>query len=409
MKNCYTLSSEVIGKVLELAKSSLDGSKLHTSNIPAKKLSNVVNIYGVDKSRIIALYDTTVFKSGKDGILLSDYFIGLKHAFGTPIVVEYQDLVTTEINETKNFLHINGRNFDTGSKRFTDFYQQLKELLISEDSYLRNKYEDYVTNALNEIKLKIDNSQYDEAENRFLSLEKIVTSNNKGFCASVYHYGCLIRMEQLNFNDAYSYFFRLELLQQWESNRISELKQTIDQRKAQYEFNLLEEQKDAFIQENQYDMAIDTVSQQKALNIKSSEQLEQEISRIQSKKEAYIQSLEAKVREELNREEFKGVLTILEELNQINPNASYDEYYIRVKTGIYAFKEVEQKINYMKEVDQQLAEKLEQNLQETKNNVSGIIRKAVSSKDYSFFREHPDLKNIKDKLGHDTFNALSHP
>ena len=99
-KDYYTISSEVIGKVLELAKSSLEGSKLHTGNIPEKKLSNVVNIYGVDESRIIALYDTTIFKSGKDGILLCDYFIGLKHAFGSAMVVEFQDLVMAEISET---------------------------------------------------------------------------------------------------------------------------------------------------------------------------------------------------------------------------------------------------------------------------------------------------------------------
>lgn len=398
-KDYYTISSEVIGKVLELAKSSLEGSKLHTGNIPEKKLSNVVNIYGVDESRIIALYDTTVFKSGKDGILLCDYFIGLKHAFGSAMVVEFQDLVMAEISETEKSLQINGRNIDIGSKKFTEFFEQLKELLISDDSYLRSKYEDYVLIELNEIKLKIDNNHYDAAENRFLSLEKIVISNNKEYCASLYYYGCLIRMEQLNFVEAYSYFSSLEQLQQWESNKIIELKQTIDQRKAQHEFNLLEEQKDAFIQENQYDRAINIVKQQKTLHIKSSEQLVQEINRIQSIKEEYIQLLEAKAAEKLECEVFEDVLTILEELNQINPNVSYDEYYVRAKIGTYAFEEVEQQINSIKEVDQQLAEKLEQYLQAAKKNVSGIILNAVSSKDYSFFREHSDLKNIKDSWG----------
>ncbi|PZX08261.1 hypothetical protein C7437_1011385 [Psychrobacillus insolitus] len=37
-KDYYTISSEIIGKVLELAKSSLEGSKLHTGNIPEKKI-----------------------------------------------------------------------------------------------------------------------------------------------------------------------------------------------------------------------------------------------------------------------------------------------------------------------------------------------------------------------------------
>ena len=89
---------------------------------------------------------------------------------------------------------------------------------------------------------------------------------------------------------------------------------------------MLEEQKDAFIQENQYDRAINIVKQQKTLHIKSSEQLVQEINRIQSIKEEYIQLLEAKAAEKLECEVFEDVLTILEELNQINPNVSYDEY-----------------------------------------------------------------------------------
>ena len=38
-ENYYTISAEVMDEIRELAKSSLSESKLHTSDIPAKKVS----------------------------------------------------------------------------------------------------------------------------------------------------------------------------------------------------------------------------------------------------------------------------------------------------------------------------------------------------------------------------------
>ncbi|MEH7107147.1 hypothetical protein [Bacillus sp. JJ1764] len=398
-KNYYTIPSNVIGKVLSLTESTFDGSKLHMSNIPEKKLSNVMSIYGIDKSRILALYDTTVFNSGKDGIVLSDYFIGLKHAFGSPNVVAFEELVLAAISEEEKVLEINDLKIDIRSSDFTKFFKSLKETLISEDSYLRDKYEDYVEAQLKDTGQKINNDLYDEAVEQFLILENTVTNNNEKFCATLYHFGCSIRMEQLNFDDAYNYFVRLEQLQQWEENEISELKQTIDTRKAQHEYNLLEEQKNDLIAQNQYDIAMEIANEQKKLEVKSAEQLDQEIERVEVLKQEYIASLEAQVVEQLDRELYREVLRILEELNKVNPNGNYDEYDVRVKTGLYEFEKAEQKINSIKEMDLALAGKLEQKLDKTKKGVSEIIQNAVSCKDYSLFRENPNLKYVKDNWG----------
>ncbi len=398
-KSYYTISSDLTRKVLELAKSILDESKLHTDSIPEKKLYNVLNLYNVDKSRIIALYDTTIFKSGKDGILICDYFIGLKHAFGSAMIITFEDLVIARINEVAKNIQINDHNIDIKTNEFIKFFKRLKELFILENLYLKSKYEDYVLCALDEIESKIDNKQYDEAESIFIMLEETVIGNNKEICASLYYYGCLIRMEQLNFEQAYNYFYNLEGLQQFDNNKIIELKKMIDQRRVQNEFNLLEKQKDNFIQKNHYDKAIKIVNEQKILDIKSFEQLDKEICRIELLKKEHIKLLEGKLVEKLDSEEYKYVLNILEELNEVNPNVSYDEYYVLAKIGIYEFEEVEQRITLIKKVDTKLADKLEENLKTAKTNASEKIQTAVRCKNYSFFKENLNLRDVKDSWG----------
>lgn len=397
--NYYTIPSNVIGKVLALTESTFDGTKLHMSNIPEKKLLNALSIYGIDKSKIVALYDTTVFNSGKDGIVLTDYFIGLKHAFSSPNVVAFEELVLAAISEEKKALEINDLKIDIRTSDFTKFFKGLKETLISEDSYLRDKYEDYVLAQLKDTWQKLNNDHYDKAVEQFLMLENTVTNNNEKFCATLYHLGCTIGMEQFNFDYAYNYFARLEQLQQWEEIELSELKQTIDTRKAQHEYNLLEKQKNDLIAQNQYEKALEIVNEQKQLEIKSAEQLDQEIERIEELKQEYIASLEAKVVQQLGRELYRKVLSILEELYKVNPHGNYDEYYVRAKTGLYEFEQAEHKINLIKEMDLALAGRLEKNLEKTKKGVSEIIQNAVSRKDYSFFKENPNLKYVKDNWG----------
>lgn len=398
-QNNYLVTSAVIDKMVELAKNNLIGSVLHTSDIPAKKISNVVNIYGINENQIIALYDTTVFKSGKDGIVLCNHCLGWKHAFGSAMMINFKDLVTSGINDQENTLYVKGDRFDLKSNEFTVFFKKLKELFLLEDSYLKSMYEDYVKASLCEIEEKIGNSKYDEADRDFRSLEAIITDSTKGYLASLNYYGCLIRMEQANFDEAYRYFSRLEELQQWETSKLATLKQTLDVKKAQYEFDLLEKQKENYIQEKQFAKAIDLVAEQKNLGVKRNEQLDSEIQRIESLKEAYIRLLEADILKKLESEEYASVLSTIEKLSEVNPHGQYDEYEVLAKIGIYAFEEAELKIISMKDVNEQLAIKLEQNLQQAKTKVTKTIQEAVYSKNYRFFTNYPSLKNIKDSWG----------
>lgn len=395
----YVVSSAVLSKIIELAKDHLNSSILHTSDIPSKKIANVVNIYNINESQIVVLYDTSLLKSGKDGIVLCKDCVCWKHAFGSAMILDFKELVKAGINDTKNTLQIEGNIFDLKKNEFTIFFRKLKELLLFEDPYLNNIYEEYANTSLDEIKHKIKNSEYEIADRDFVNLERIIIDRNKNHLALLNYYGCLIKMEQANFDAADTYLSRLKELQIWETTKIEKLKQILNLKKAQYEFNLLEEQKKSYIQENQFAKAIDLINKQKNFGVVSKEQLDSEIERIESLEIEYIRSLESSVLEKLENEEYTVVLNILDELSEANPNVQYDEYYVLAKIGMYEFDEVEQKITSIQDKDDQLAKKLQQHLQKSKTNVIKTIQEAIHSRNYSLFKMHPSLKYVKDSWG----------
>ncbi|WP_046174965.1 hypothetical protein [Domibacillus indicus] len=398
-KEYYSVSSEIIYRLVELTKSVLNNSVLHTEDIPEKKVSNVVSTYGIEQTEIVALYDTTLFKSGKDGIVLCEYCICYKHAFGSALKVNFKDLVKSGINSNNQQLYVEGNIYDLKTEEFTLFFKLLKDLLLEEDQYLNSIYTDYVINTLNTLKDKIEQKLYTEAEEKYISLENIIVNKDKNYRATLNFYGFLIKIEQANFEEAYKNLSNLKELGEWEESRLGKLKEIFDSKKARHEFIQLKEQKEICIKENQFDQAIILVVEQKKLGVKSIEQLDEEIKNIEFLKGEYICSLESAILEKIKTEEYSKVLLIIEELNNINPTKQYEEYYIQAKIGLYAFEEVEAKIAAIEKTDKKLAAKLEQSLQKTKMNISNIIHETVRNKNYTFFQNYPDLKGVKDNWG----------
>lgn len=394
----YKVSQSLIKDILNIMKTELDESKLHIENIPEKKLNNVVNIYNIDKCKAIALYDTTVFKSGKDGLLLCNDFIGLKHAFGQINIIKFDELVIGRMNLSKKNLEIGNNIIDFRTDEFKDVLQNIKEILVLQDSNLKLIYDNHIICKLNEIELSINNKNFDIAEKYLNQLEETIITGSNHY-APLYYYGSLIRMNQLQFQQSYEYLQKLENLKEWDPKRISDLKRIIDENKLNHEFNLLEKKKNTFIQQNEYDNAIDTVYEQNTLNIKSYEELSQEVIRIKTLKESYIKSLEENVVKDLNSEKYDEALSILEKLKEINSDKSYDEYYLTAKIGIYKFESVEVKIREMKKYDKELALRLEQKLIITREDVSKKIRKAVKEKNYEIFEKDYNLRYAKDIWG----------
>lgn len=396
----YKISSSLLRDITNIMKSELDESKLHIENIPEKKLNNVVNIYNIDKSKVVALYDTTVFKSGKDGLLLGNDFIGLKHAFEQANIIKFDELVKGRINIEEKILEINNNIVQLQSNDFKNVLEKIKELLILSDSYLQSIYQKHVTKKLNEIKENIEKN-IECAEKDLYLMKETIINNDKNYYSSLYHYGCLIKIKQFDFQEAYEYLNKLDQLQQWDNNQIIDLKNIIDESKVKYQFDLLERKKNTLIKQNQYDDAIDIVNEQSILNIKTVEELNKEIVRIRELKQDYIKLLEDKVNEKLKNEKYNDVLKILEELNNINPNTNnlYEEYYLTAKIGIYEFEEVSKRIREIKELNKDLALKLEEKLVTTREEVSKKIIKAVKEKNYEIFENDYDLRYAKDMWG----------
>lgn len=393
--NNYNISHNLTNDIVSIMKIELDKSKLHVKDIPEKIINNIVNIYGIDRYKIIAFYDTTIFNSGKDGMLLCDEFIGLKHAFEKANIIRFDELVIGSINIVNKKLRVNDKVINLGTDEFRNTLKKIKEILILQDSKLKSIYDNYVVNKFNEIESNINNNEFNTAETNLNNLEEVIISG-KDYYSKLYCYGITITMSQLRFEQSYEYLYKLEELNELDNKKITDLKYLIDKNKLEYEFNILNDKKNRFIEQNEFDNAIDTVYEQNTLNIKPYEELNKEIIKIKELKQHYIKSLEEKVEENLKYEKYNDTLDILKELNKINPNNLYEEYYITAKIGIYEFEDVEKKIREIKESNEELALKLEQKLIVTRDEVSKKIRKAVKEKNYEIFEKDNNLRYAKD-------------
>lgn len=398
----YTLSidKEKIRSFLYHNKSILTNGIFHLDFIPNKKVINATKVYNVDYNHVIALYDTTFLKSGKDGLLICDNFIGVKHSFCSADKISYEDLVTGGIDDEKKTIMVNNTSIHLSRDEFVKLFMKLKVFLILEDSTLKNTYETYINNSLNDIKLKIKNNTYTNLEEEFLILNKVVIKQyNIRIDTILYYLGCLIYLEKFDFKEVDKYYLKLKELNQLSKDIMSKLKEDIEKRKLQYEFNLLVNEKNRLIQDHKYDDAIIVVNKQKLLKIRTLQELDGEIIRINALKESYIKSLEKRVEETLLNNDYKGTFTALNTLKEINPNKSYAKDYVMAEIGVFNFLSAMINIQDIAKNDADLANELKEKLQTGKNKATEAIKEAVENKNYNFFKENPSLKSFKDNWG----------
>lgn len=242
----YTLliNKEKLRNFLYENKSILTNGILHLDYIPNKKLTNATKIYEVDNAYVIALYDTTFLKSGKDGLLICDNFIGIKHTFCSADKISYEDLIIGGIDCEKKIILTNNKSLHLSKDEFIKFFMMLKTFLISEEKTLKNIYENYVNNKLNDIKSKIKENIYTNLEHDFLILNKVIIKRyNIKTDTMLYYLGCLIFLEKFNFQEVDKYFLKLKELNQLNEDIMAKLKENIKIRKLQYQFNLLADKK----------------------------------------------------------------------------------------------------------------------------------------------------------------------
>ena len=398
----YTLSinKEKIRNFLYDNKSLLTNGVFHIDYIPNKKLINCSKIYNVNANSIIALYDTTFLKSGKDGLLLCDKFIGFKYAFCSADKISYENLITGGVDKASKSIVIDNIYVRLNKEEFVNFFIELKKFLITNDTTSKNIYEGYIDEKLNNIKVKIQNNNYKNLEMEFVTLERAIIENyNIKTDATLYYLGCLIYLENFNFREVHKYYLKVEELNQLDEETIINLKDDIEKRKVQYGLNLLENEKNKFIGKHKYDDAIDAVNKQKLLNIELTKELDIEIQRIKKLKEDYIKFLENKVVKTLLNNEYAKTFETLDILKEVNSNEAYNKYYITAEIGVFDFANAMAHINILSKTDEILAKELDEKLQLEKDKASKTIRIAVENKNYNFFKENEKLKSFKDKWG----------
>lgn len=67
-------------------------------DIPSRKLTNAINAFakGVDRSKVIGFYDTTAFRSGKEGYLFTDTAVYWLEMFEKPKKLIYRDIASVD-------------------------------------------------------------------------------------------------------------------------------------------------------------------------------------------------------------------------------------------------------------------------------------------------------------------------
>ena len=90
----------------ELVATSFSGcftvSSVYTKpDIPAKKLNNAVSSYaeGVDPTQVVALYDSTVFGSGKEGVLVTYAGLYMKMAFEDSVHFSFSQVKEVQVHK----------------------------------------------------------------------------------------------------------------------------------------------------------------------------------------------------------------------------------------------------------------------------------------------------------------------
>lgn len=70
-------------------------------DIPEKKLNNAISAYAesVEKTKVYALIDITLFGSAKEGMLFTNAGIYMKESFGKPKYIAYADIVETRVTK----------------------------------------------------------------------------------------------------------------------------------------------------------------------------------------------------------------------------------------------------------------------------------------------------------------------
>ncbi|MFA9560389.1 hypothetical protein ACERII_24110 [Evansella sp. AB-rgal1] len=396
-QSTYVIDKQLTTKVIEVAKKHLVSNILHTDQIPEKKLANVTNIYKVAGQSILALYDTTVFNSGKDGIIICKHLVGWKRMLEDAKTINFEELVLSSIDTKRYELTSGDRKLTLGSKEFASFFQSLKNHCV-EDETLRKMYEEHITTSLLQLEEQIKGGHYQEATRELILMENRIVSSHSEYLASLYNHGCVLNMMIQQFDRAYQYYEMLHALQIWNDTKLNELKQELDKKKALYEFELLEEKKERTLAENLFEDAITIVESQKELHVVPKAELDREIDRINKMKDSYILTLERNISEALQDENYTSVLTTIEHLKKLT-DKSYDEDYVKAKTGLYKFDEAYIRIQIIKNTKEELANNLLKIVEKSKETATLAIRNAVEKKDYTFYQEHEQLRSAKVSWG----------
>jgi hypothetical protein len=136
--------NETIVKIIRSYSDKFTEAKFFFApGIPPKKLKNAINAYasGLSEDDVLLLLDTTLFGSGKDGLLLSEDTLYVHNSFSKPRKIPIKDIqrITLEETEVAEFesmdIHVNDPEFrgiaDINEKDARQFTQMLQEVKVA--------------------------------------------------------------------------------------------------------------------------------------------------------------------------------------------------------------------------------------------------------------------------------------
>lgn len=255
-----------------LARASLYG--LDQVTIQDKRLRNAKGVHGITDEQIFFLYDDTLFGSAKDGMVFTEKAIYWREKLGTSQRMDYREIVESTAHKalTGNPIRVLGKNHTLEAKK--DYYNYICELK-SELITIISVYDGYYKNAIEIIEESLvafaQNKEYREVidelnkyQGLFLNQEdKSIKIREVSFEAYLGEENFSKAQEELDFINAENPIF-------YEKGTF-----LLEQSMTEQKYARLEELQISAIEAQDFQEAYSLFEQQKSLNIRDDNHLEQ--------------------------------------------------------------------------------------------------------------------------------------
>lgn len=367
-------------------------------NIPDKKLFNVSSIYDVPKFQVYALYDSTLFGSGKDGVIITNYYIGYKEAFASPQKFYYEDIIISSEDD-----------YSSLPSKFVSFLMEVKKVILQNDGDYVTIYDDYldqevativgeIEKVANNFKSEKNMEKVGEFISRLNKLNEIAIFYDE-FKNIILYQLAMLNAVSGNFSASKEYieeFMDIEVsdeLQEEKNEMIADFNELYNAYLKEDYLNQI----DDCLNETQFESAFNALNELSELHLLEEAEKEALRQKITQSKEETISTLYEKLKTALSNEEIEQASDLIFDIENLDEHFNLQDERIQLELLRLDFDMAEAYVDDIK--DEQIKLKWQNEIRQQREKITSLIQKAVLTKNYELFEKNPELLHHWDELG----------